>query len=156
VRRVARRCSWIIQGWPAAQTGPPLGAKLWPPGESPRGALARARFGNNINEVIGMADRQKIQDEMSRELEQGQSKVDEIKAKMGEYGAEASEEMHELLAKAEANLAAGRAKFNELAAASDDKFDELWAESKENWNKVAGEMRSGWESLSDKVKGFFS
>jgi len=103
-----------------------------------------------------MTDRQQIQDEMSRELDEGQSKVDEIKAKMEAYGSEASDEMSEMLAKAEANLEAGRVKFNELAAASDEKFDELWAESKENWAKVSSEMKSGWTSLSDKVKSFFA
>ena len=111
---------------------------------------------DNTNEVIEMPDRQQIQDEISKELDEGQSKVDDIKAKIEAYGSEASAEMSELLARAEANLEAGKAKFSELAAASDEKFDELWAESKDNWAKVSSEMKSGWASLSDKVKGLFS
>ncbi len=103
-----------------------------------------------------MASREEIQKDIEIKLDQGQQQVDKLKLKMEAAGDDASHEWSQALLAAEKQLAAGKAKYEELAAASDEKFNEMWAASKDNWEAFTADFESGWDSLSRKVKDFFS
>jgi len=102
-----------------------------------------------------MPNREEIQRQLEKKLEEGQKTLDRMKAKMASAGDETSDEMKKAVEVAEGALDKGKAKLDRLTAASDDEFDRMWAETKENWADLSESLGDHWEEFTGKLKKFF-
>lgn len=103
-----------------------------------------------------MATKNEVQAELKKKVDQGESQLAKLKAKLADAGEEASDEMKDAVAAAERGIEKGKIKLAELAEMSDEKFDKMWADAKHDWHATMNEIEGGWNKLSAKVKGFFA
>ncbi len=103
-----------------------------------------------------MTDRKTIETEMEKKIAEGESKIEQLKAKLAEADDDMKEEISSAIHTAEGVVDKGKAKLSQLADAADDEFDELWAGTKDAWHKVSNQLEDGWQGLSDRVKSFLS
>ncbi len=103
-----------------------------------------------------MATKKEVQAELEKKLNEGESQLDKLKAKLAEAGDEASDEMKDAVAAAERGIEKGKIKLAELAEMSDEKFEEMWATAKHDWHAAMDDIEAGWNKLSAKVKSFFA
>ena len=103
-----------------------------------------------------MKSREEIEHTLKAALASGESKIEEMRAKLAAAGDDASDDAKVALAEAEKMWEDGKVKFDQLSQASDEKFAELRADAEANWDEISDRLESGWASVSEKFKGFFS